>query len=1637
MPQALPVLAYYAAGASAGYGYLAAFVTSLAVAEYTKDRARDKAREAAARAARDRTITVRSGVAPRRLVLGTARLAGPLMYGEFVGEDDEYLDSIVALTHGDAGELSEIVGVYFDDEYVAAADIVDGVPTTGKYSGLAVQAQRLTWQGAAALGATTVTLDNEPNDPDNVQAILEVGSGTASVAQYPLVVASVAGAVVTLSAPLAVDGIVYVTYSTDANPLVPMRVQWVLGSTTQATTTWAGVDTPKWTTDHRLRGVSYVRTLALVENEAFATGTPNTSVVARGTVGVYDPRTDETLTHTTNPALLAAWFRTLPRADGGMGVPSEWINWTSVGTAANVCDELLSVKKLDGTGYENVKRYECNTVLNLDLPPEDNLRVILDAMAGEFPFTAGEYRCFAGAFRAAALTLTDDDVAGDQPITFSGSSSADQAPPNVVSATIYSAAHNWVETGAPSVVNDTYVTADGQEEPLELDLPATTDLRQANYLMGVRLEQLRPAMVGSLTLKGVGADVALMDTLQVNLAGYEALAGKTFEVRRRTNHWNGNYTVDLREVKASTYALDAERFTAPTEIDTSGAAWRPLPVAITSVANAAILQGDGVVLARALVTWAEATQSMINPAGWIDVRYREPSGEWVYAPPVPGSNTTTYLSPLEVGKVLFIEARARNGLGVTSEWTGTDPFTVTADNEVPPDPLGFVYAIKPYQAVFSWTDPGNKIESELRVGATWAGAAFGWAGVATDYKLARPANGEYRVWLAHRRNGVYSAVPVYVDVTIDDSIDAGGGGDLVLEVSDAPLFRFADGTTHTTLDPDLTLTARLINLFGEAEWTATAYDAISGGSSLGAVTLTGTGNARVLTGAAFTAPGTLGSVRRVDVTASLQGASDTQSVYRYDPTVTEPFLYLSNPTTAVPTDEAGLYGDYSRAVTGAAVLDTGVDDTAAWTLSIEPDSGITSTINGGAGPVSGAATVSVAVSDSTLDDGVVLIRATKSGETDLTAPMRITKRKAQGVARLLYFAPREDIVLPVDAYGQVTSFSQAWTKAMVRLQDGLDATDQYTFSKVDVGVTSTLTGNRIDITGWVTLGELETATSASFNSASAGWERPQDVFFAGSHWVAVGQHNFATWSKVKISAADDFETWTDVDTGIAGKYYVGGYDQSQGALCLINTTGSSNATLRSLDGGQTWAAGGTLPVLNQWSGAGGGDGYILACAQSNTSGAVSTDGGVSFSSIVMPGTGCKPQLTGPLFLARASGDTQWRSSNAGVSWTQITGIPAPFATAKRFKGRVVATFLYISTTSVPYSEDEGVTWATATLANAETAPALLQIGEVLYLIGSSYLHYSLDGKTWQRGDATGTGATSVTPPSGGVEIGFLPQFNATSGIWIRKALLSLSATEAAVHVKAHKPGEDDLEAVLPVQLGAIVPPIRVSNIYPALGIVLAGADGVATNMAQAQFAVTVVESSLTVTSEYTWAWSTTYMTPATGTGATAALTSMDVAQDRGSILFTGTAPGRDNVVLQADIIKIKGETNSGLNIGAAYRVSSATNTFVEFGLTETGEVRRREGASGSWVRLGRWIDPEGAGVGTGKWVRFRLKGSIDGSSTMGGTFDTWLQLTSARSFSLQDVTSGSHLAEVLVDLADNNTGVGMLNSLVQMELVVP
>ncbi len=666
MPAAVPVIAA-AITKAAVMKFVATVAISLALGAYQQSRARKKSREAerAQRDAynsslKDRHITVRSGVSTRKYVLGTVRVGGTLMHIESNGRHNTALDSVLAL----AANRCSLVGYYIGDEYVAAANF------PGSKWGKRKHVSRH-HSHAIQPGSNTASVNlNEQIVPGSVRLVGWYDPDSSLHLGAP----RVTGTVVEFDYSSNQHGRISIAYSTYEAEKI--RAIFKDGDINQEGSSWPDVATPLWTAQHRLRGVSYLRTLNLWDEDLYHAGAPQMSAVVRGGwVGGYrffDPRTNTYPAYTTNPAILAAWYMILPRSLGGMGIPESWVDWPYVSIAASICDEQIRVRTLSGQGYENIKRYECHTLLDTGNPPVDNLNIILSSMAGEYVFTAGRYRIFAGAFRTATITITDDDVAGDKDILMD-KSGQDDAPANIITSTFINASRNWLESSPRPIRNEVYIASDGAESPLDLPLPASSDERQAAYLMGVALESARPTFAGKVTVLGIGEDIAVLDTVQLNLSNRPQYAGRTFQVINRIDYWDGTFELTLQEILSNIWSLDPDTFlpSEPTPIPDTSYLWNIAPIVGFTVSPQkpqSLANGVGVV--RVDLSWERHQQPYVLQGGRIETRYRAPGEEWIWNPPVSGDAIgTSFTAALVDGVTYQYQARAVSGTGATSNWT--------------------------------------------------------------------------------------------------------------------------------------------------------------------------------------------------------------------------------------------------------------------------------------------------------------------------------------------------------------------------------------------------------------------------------------------------------------------------------------------------------------------------------------------------------------------------------------------------------------------------------------------------------------------------------------------------------------------------------------------------------------------------------------------------------------------------------------------------------------------------------------------------------------------------------------------------------------------------------------------------------
>jgi hypothetical protein len=419
--------------------------------------------------------------------------------------------------------------------------------------------------------------------------------------------------------------------------------------------------------------------------------------------------------------------------------------------------------------HESINRYECNTVLSTDSPPLDNLDIILSSMAGKRVFTGGQYRFYAGAFRSATITMTDSDVVGDQPITVMTGGNED-APPNSCTAKFADASKNWVESSPPPVVNQTYIDLDGHEVPLDINLPATTDPRHANYLMGVALEMHRPAFTITIAVGGIGENISLLDTVQLNLSNRSAYAGKTFEVVNIEDSWDGQFKLTLNESKTTTFALDADRFTPsdPAPIPDLSYLWMVIPLQnyVVTVVGDAIMPDSSAALNVSIV-WDAVTQAYVLEGGKIENRYRPINGDWVGIPDVEGNSTSTSITFNPLGGMLYqFQGRVTNGVGAHSEWSNV--FVEMPVYQIS-DVSNLRVTVTSDGLMLTWDaiDSVKLKQYEIRTGSAWDSATTVGTSLTNVFRMS-PATAGSHTWLvkAIDQDGIVSVNAAYATFTV-------------------------------------------------------------------------------------------------------------------------------------------------------------------------------------------------------------------------------------------------------------------------------------------------------------------------------------------------------------------------------------------------------------------------------------------------------------------------------------------------------------------------------------------------------------------------------------------------------------------------------------------------------------------------------------------------------------------------------------------------------------------------------------------------------------------------------------------------------------------------------------------------------
>jgi hypothetical protein len=348
-------------------------------------------------------------------------------------------------------------------------------------------------------------------------------------------------------------------------PLIYASVR--LGSATQAQDPIIAADFPELAADTAWRQKGHATIVLKCDyggtaenhNDFWGTSAPQFLFLVRGakvfnpldaTQSASDP---STWRWSDNASLCLAWY--LTHAKGG-ALPWSSIDIDALKVAAAHDNESIA---LASGAWE--PRYTVNGVINLDSEVAENVFNLLTANLGRLVWSEGSYRILSGVPREATWTLNDDSARGEMAVRMH----RDRAGLVNTVRTVFAAPDREYQTAnGPVLVNDDYVTADGQSHEITITLPFTASHTMAQRIAKATMEKAR---LGKLITRRENLEAIRLNAGDiVNIeVGFLSVLGGTFEINAcKLDHDRFEVEITAEEYAASIYdwsTADEQAFT--------------------------------------------------------------------------------------------------------------------------------------------------------------------------------------------------------------------------------------------------------------------------------------------------------------------------------------------------------------------------------------------------------------------------------------------------------------------------------------------------------------------------------------------------------------------------------------------------------------------------------------------------------------------------------------------------------------------------------------------------------------------------------------------------------------------------------------------------------------------------------------------------------------------------------------------------------------------------------------------------------------------------------------------------------------------------------------------------------------------
>jgi hypothetical protein len=445
-------------------------------------------------------------------------------------------------------------------------------------------------------------------------------------------------------------------------------------------------------TDWSSSSVGYGYTMAYCQagyDASYFSAIPNLQWLIYGKNDILDVRTGST-GWTDNSALVIADYLMLSRSRGGFGLAESDLDLASFKTAANVCDETITL--IDGsTEY----RYRCNGTILVNKGRGAILQDLLSSCAGRIIVTGGKVGLQVGVAQTPVMTLTDDMfISGitykpKKTITrlFNAVKGTYTSPDNVYMPSDYPA---YMQDAEHEYATDQFLTADGGERIYsELSLLFTQSSAMAQRLAKIYLLRSRYQKQITVTCDMRAYQLTAGDWCYLTFARY-GLAAAQFEVQEATLVIANNtlaVRLVLQQVDDDIFAFNInEQLTpqgytypnaSPIILDPTGLiVYSGIGDSASGLPDTVSYQADGTAIQSLYVAWNAPTDPAVET---VQVQYQvSGASAWTALTDLNASVTDVYIPHVTVGKSYIVRVRFKTYAGVYSDWVSSGAETISS-----------------------------------------------------------------------------------------------------------------------------------------------------------------------------------------------------------------------------------------------------------------------------------------------------------------------------------------------------------------------------------------------------------------------------------------------------------------------------------------------------------------------------------------------------------------------------------------------------------------------------------------------------------------------------------------------------------------------------------------------------------------------------------------------------------------------------------------------------------------------------------------------------------------------------------------------------------------------------------------------